>query len=241
MSKFLDYLQQVGRKMGTSRVFSDFLTFAVCCLSAQEQEEEYLKTAKPYSKDEMMLFSHAFAELVQEMDNNGTGLKDCLGDYFMEFFYNKNSGQFFTPESLCDLMVQLLNPEAGKPINDPCCGSGRYFLSVAKLGVNTVYYGADIDYRCCQMTLINMCLNGLYGVVSHQNTLSLKEWNRWEVKIHPKYFIPYIHKIDLQEEKNETETIKETKEAKPTEETKEFIIIKNNELTEFLNEINAIL
>jgi len=51
--------------------------------------------------------------------------------------------------------------------------------------------------QCCQMTVINLCLNGLYGVVSHMDSLRMLEWRRWEVKLHPVYLTPYIREIDL--------------------------------------------
>ena len=45
---------------------------------------------------------------------------------------NKSSkgekGQFFTPRTVVDFMVELLDPEEGEVICDPCCGSGGFLI-----------------------------------------------------------------------------------------------------------------
>ena len=220
MNSFTKQIELAGYRTGRSRAFCDFLTLAVCALSAQEKEDEYLKVAKNYNATEMNAFSYAFAEMTNEMDANGVGLVDCLGDYFMEILSNERKGQFFTPPSVCDLMVSISNMASScsdNSVSDCCCGSGRMFLSVAKINRNLTFYGADIDYQCCQMTLINMCLNGLYGTVSHQDSLTLEEWHRWRVARHPILFVPYIYEYDLTEE-TETAAVLIAEEVKvPTQ------------------------
>ena len=68
MSEFSKHIENAGRKVGRQKAFCDFLTIAVCCLSEQTAEEEYLNTIKKYSKDDLMCFSNAFAVMVMEMD-----------------------------------------------------------------------------------------------------------------------------------------------------------------------------
>ena len=197
MSEFSKHIENAGRRVGRQKAFCDFLTFAVCCLSMQTAEEEYLTTAKKYNADEMLSFSNAFAVLVMEMDNKGEGLKDCLGDYFMEILSNERRGQFFTPQTICDFMSEIVQPANRESLCDCCCGSGRMFLSAAKQNRHLIFHGADIDLQCCQMTLINMCLNGLCGYVSHMDSLRMEEWRRWSIQIHPLLFIPYIREIEV--------------------------------------------
>jgi len=214
---FQNHIEQAGRRTGRSKAFCDFLTFAVCALSMQKKEDEYLKLAAHYSKDEMMCFSHAFSCMVVDMDDHGQGLKDCLGDYFMEILSNERRGQFFTPECLCDFMAQITNPaEDWQTVSDCCCGSGRMFLSAAKINRNLEFWGADIDLQCCQMTIINLCLNGLKGCVSHMDSLKKDEWHRWNIEVHPLFFIPYIREIDLSKIENKIIELKKV-EIKPIE------------------------
>lgn len=59
--------------------------------------------------------------------------KDLLGrvyEYFLGEFANaegKKAGQFYTPESIVKLMVEMIEPYNGR-IYDPCCGSGGMFV-----------------------------------------------------------------------------------------------------------------
>lgn len=206
MDKFCDYIDDLSRRYGRDKVFNDFLTIAVCCLSMGKQENLYLKTIKGYTRKELTTFQEAFAVLVIEMDNGGKGLKDVLGEYFEEHFYNDKLGQFFTPPSLCKLMAEL-NPIEGKNVYDPCCGSGRFFLAAAEKNRKVTFYGGDVSETCCKMTLINMCMNGLKCRIAWMNSLSMEIYKEWAVTftIFPR--IPYI--VELNKEM-QSEEIKET-------------------------------
>ena len=60
--------------------------------------------------------------------------KDLLGgvyEYFLGEFANaegKKGGQFFTPRSIVNLMVAMIQPITGR-VYDPCCGSGGMFVA----------------------------------------------------------------------------------------------------------------
>ena len=180
--KFGEKLEKIAYTRDIDRVFSDFLTLVVCTCSIGEEEEEYMRIAKKYKREEMFLFSEELGVLIMLMDDNGNGLVDVLGGYYEENISRGTHGQFFTPFALCELMSALVQPEGGS-FSDPCCGSGRLLLSSAKANRNLIFYAADIAEVCCKMTLINMCLNGLRGVVSWQNTLSLEVFQEWRVSI----------------------------------------------------------
>jgi type I restriction enzyme M protein len=63
--------------------------------------------------------------------------KDLLGkvfEYFLGEFAlaeGKKGGQFYTPESVVKLLVQMLEPYEGR-VFDPCCGSGGMFVQSEK-------------------------------------------------------------------------------------------------------------
>ncbi len=238
---FRECLSNAGYRVGRNTAFCDFLTLAVCALSAQEKEKEYLEIIKKYDEKEIKNFADAFTCLVLEMDNNGNGLMDCLGDYYMDFLADSRKGQFFTPEVACDFMAQILCPQESENFIDPCCGSGRFALSAAKINRDLKFYCADIDYQCCQMTLINMCLNGLYGSVSHRNSLTNEEWHRWKVSIHHILRVPFIYEFDLNqeiEEKNEfqKDLFEEVEEVEEQETTQKESL--SEPLLSFLSEID---
>jgi type I restriction enzyme M protein len=63
--------------------------------------------------------------------------KDLLGrvfEYFLGEFAlaeGKKGGQFYTPESVVKLLVEMLEPYEGR-VFDPCCGSGGMFVQSEK-------------------------------------------------------------------------------------------------------------
>lgn len=74
------------------------------------------------------LISNTF--LTEEAKNS----KDLLGrvyEYFLGEFANaegKKGGQFYTPKSIVNLMVAMIQPISGR-VYDPCCGSGGMFVA----------------------------------------------------------------------------------------------------------------
>ncbi|MBD2768542.1 type I restriction-modification system subunit M [Hymenobacter sp. BT664] len=63
--------------------------------------------------------------------------KDILGHVY-EFFLGefasaegKKGGQYYTPQSVVSLIVELLEPYSGR-VYDPCCGSGGFFVQSEK-------------------------------------------------------------------------------------------------------------
>jgi len=179
----VDLFDRASSQTGLSRgqVFDDFLTFSRCALAGQTMEDEYLETvAKGYARGEegrrgIDTITHAFASLVNAMDETG---QDILGDIFTGAITYGEHGQFFTPDSVCDLMGALTVPAARtdepKSMCDPACGSGRMLLSVAKHQPHWEFVGQDVDHRAAQMTAINLGLNGLRGWAVWQNTLTLE-------------------------------------------------------------------
>lgn len=174
---------KASNQTGLSRgqIFEDFLTMSRCALAGGTMEDEYLATvAKGYAtgakgKRGVDTISQAFAELVNAMEETK---QDVLGDIFTGAITYGEHGQFFTPDSVCDLMGALTVPNERTPesqsLCDPACGSGRMLLSVGKLQPHWELTGQDVDHRAVQMTAINLGLNGLRGWAVWQNTLTLQ-------------------------------------------------------------------
>lgn len=66
--------------------------------------------------------------------SNSTVESDVLGqayEYLIKQFAdqtNKKAGEFYTPRSVIQLMIQILDPKAGDRIYDPACGTGGMLL-----------------------------------------------------------------------------------------------------------------
>jgi len=99
-------------------------------------------------------------------ENNGKG--DFLGrvfEYFLGEFAlaeGKKGGQFYTPRSVVELLVEMLEPYKGRVL-DPCCGSGGMFVHSEKFVKNhqgnvrdISIYGQESNqttWRLCKMNL----------------------------------------------------------------------------------------
>ncbi|MGY3055663.1 type I restriction enzyme M protein [Pedobacter sp. UYEF25] len=108
------------------------------------------------------------------------GVKD-KGDIY-EGLLEKNAedtksgaGQYFTPRALIKAMVECLQPEAGKTIADPACGTGGFFLAAYDwlaenrdldkeqkrfLKYNT-FYGNEIVAGTRRLALMNLFLHNI--------------------------------------------------------------------------------
>lgn len=177
-------LDDAAGRGGVSRGqgFEDFLHMTVCALSGGQMEEEYLKTVARYSSGKPKeracdQFAQLLGQLISTMEETRA---DILGDLFQGAITYGEAGQFFTPDSVADCMAAMLagDETAGterKTVCDPCCGSGRMLLAVAKRHPHWEFVGQDIDLRCVRMTAINLALRNLYGYVIWGNSLAVEQ------------------------------------------------------------------
>lgn len=78
---------------------------------------------------------------------------DTKGDIY-EGLLEKNAedtksgaGQYFTPRALIKAMVECVQPEPGKTIADPACGTGGFFLTAYDFITNPNNYALDKDQK----------------------------------------------------------------------------------------------
>ena len=93
---------------------------------------------KTYSKSD--LDKEALGEVVDYFTTN-LNMQSTDGDFFgqvYEYYIGEfakhmatKGGEFFTPKSIVELMVDLLEPYKGR-VYDPCCGSGGMFIQCSK-------------------------------------------------------------------------------------------------------------
>ncbi|MFN8865102.1 MAG: N-6 DNA methylase [Flavobacteriales bacterium] len=111
----------------------------------------------------------------------GSASKDLLGRVF-EFFLGefalaegRKGGQFYTPESVVKLLVEMLEPYEGR-VFDPCCGSGGMFVQSEK------FITAHQDYYAKKSSGKKISLKptdhiSIYGQESNQTTWRLARMN----------------------------------------------------------------
>jgi type I restriction enzyme M protein len=76
---------------------------------------------------------NSFEAIVEELQiyNLSTTSDDVKGIAFEQFLgktFRGELGQFFTPRTVVDFMVEVLDPQEGEVICDPCCGSGGFLI-----------------------------------------------------------------------------------------------------------------
>jgi len=106
--------------------------------------------------------------------------KDLLGrvfEYFLGEFAlaeGKKGGQFYTPESVVKLLVEMLEPFEGR-VFDPCCGSGGMFVQSEKfIKHHQDYYKKNNGKK---LSLNPADHISIYGQESNQTTWRLAKMN----------------------------------------------------------------
>lgn len=98
---------------------------------------------------------------------------DVLGhvfEYFLGEFAlaeGKQGGQFYTPRSIVELLVMMLEPYKGR-VFDPCCGSGGMFVQSEKFveehqgRVNDIsIYGQESNQTTWRLAKMNLAIRGI--------------------------------------------------------------------------------
>lgn len=170
---------------------SDFLDFLLELFSADafkggtEHYAKHVLSVTQKNSSYTLLALQWLADVSEAMEK-GEWL-DAWGILYEELYLTRgkasNTGQFFTPQSLSDLMARVAEQKGadrGK-VNDCACGSGRLLLShyIEKTrldhaaGRKFEYIAQDSDPVACKMCALNMMAHGMYGRVVCQNTLTL--------------------------------------------------------------------
>ena len=114
-------------------------------------------------------------------------LRTASGDVFgriYEYFLMKfamqgaqDSGEFFTPPSLVQTLVNVIEPEHGT-VFDPACGSGGMFVQsshfIEDMGEDTshrvTFYGQEKTATTIRLANMNLAVHGLEGDIREANT-----------------------------------------------------------------------
>jgi type I restriction enzyme M protein len=98
---------------------------------------------------------------------------DILGhvfEYFLGQFAlaeGKKGGQFYTPKSVVELLVEMIEPYNGR-VYDPCCGSGGMFVQSEKFvlehqgKINDIsIYGQESNQTTWRLCKMNLAIRGI--------------------------------------------------------------------------------
>ena len=87
--------------------------------------------------------------------------------YFARHVYKWDLAQYFTPTSVTEFIVEVLNPRYSEHVMDPACGSADFLTSAFRRGQKQGWpdyassiHGTDVSPEATQVAVLNMILNG---------------------------------------------------------------------------------
>lgn len=143
-----------------------------------EKENVSLKGVLPKVYARQNLDPTSLGELIDLIGNIALGdaksrSADVLGhvfEYFLGEFAlaeGKKGGQFYTPRSVVELLVQMLEPYKGR-VYDPCCGSGGMFVQSEEFvtshqgRINDIsIYGQESNQTTWRLAKMNLAIRGI--------------------------------------------------------------------------------
>lgn len=96
--------------------------------------KEQFKDDKLFEQNEIIkIRENSFEQILEKLQNYNLSdtQDDVKGIAFEEFLgttFRGELGQFFTPRTIVDFMVHILDPQEGEVICDPTCGSGGFLI-----------------------------------------------------------------------------------------------------------------
>lgn len=100
----------------------------------------FRQTKREFAKDDLFddnetikIRQNSFEKIVKELEkynlsDTSDDIKGIAFESFLGRTFRGELGQFFTPRPLVDFMVEILDPQEGETICDPCCGSGGFLI-----------------------------------------------------------------------------------------------------------------
>jgi type I restriction enzyme M protein len=151
-----------------------------------------LKGVLPKDYNRPALDKVMLGELIDLISGIGMGepsdkAKDLLGrvyEYFLGGFAGsegKRGGEFYTPQSVVRVLVEMLEPYKGR-VYDPCCGSGGMFVQSEKfvethggrLG-DIAIYGHESNYTTWRLARMNLAVRGIDADIRWNNEGSFQK------------------------------------------------------------------
>lgn len=166
-----NYLQDNAKRPDIGKIIDN-------AMDEIEKENPSLKGVLPkvYAKDN--LDSKSLGALIDLIGNIVLGdakvrSADVLGHVFECFLgefalaEGKQGGQFYTPKSVVELLVKMLEPYKGR-VFDPCCGSGGMFVQSEKFvlehqgNINHIsIYGQESNQTTWRLAKMNLAIRGI--------------------------------------------------------------------------------
>ena len=147
-------------------------------------EDHFPPLAGQLPKDYERFEDDVLEEMMRSFDSEAlrTASGDVFGriyEYFLAEFSKKgahDNGEFFTPPSIVQTIVNVIEPDHGVVL-DPACGSGGMFVQSSHFiedeGEDTMkrvtFYGHEKNETTAKLAHINLAVHGLQGTIRAGN------------------------------------------------------------------------
>ncbi|WAW10830.1 type I restriction-modification system subunit M [Oxalobacter vibrioformis] len=150
-----------------------------------EKDNESLKGVLPKDYARPALNKVMVGELIDlisgislKENNRSTDILGRVYEYFLSQFAGaegKRGGEFYTPQSVVRVLVEMLGPYSGR-VYDPCCGSGGMFVQSekfvqehgGKIG-DIAIYGQESNYTTWRLAKMNLAVRGIDSDIRWNN------------------------------------------------------------------------
>lgn len=108
---------------------------------------------KLFAKDERIkLRVNTIKAIVEKLERynlsaTSTDVKGIAFERFLGKTFRGEIGQFFTPRSIVEFMVKMLDPQEGDVICDPAAGSGGFLIRFFEIMRELIHASVDAEYR----------------------------------------------------------------------------------------------
>jgi type I restriction enzyme M protein len=163
-------------------------------MSGIERDNASLKSVLPKDYARPALDKQRLGQVIDLIANIKVGdsesrSKDVLGQvyqYFLKQFAlaeGRKGGEFWTPQSVVQLLVEMLEPYKGR-VYDPCSGTGGMFVQSVrfidahangngnggKAKSDISIYGQESNYTTWRLARMNLAIRGIDGQIAHGDT-----------------------------------------------------------------------
>lgn len=172
-------------------------------MDAIEVENPSLRGVLPKNYVRPSIDTRRLGELVDLISGLGLGRKenrdkDLLGrvyEYFLGRFAaqeGKGGGEFYTPRSVVQLLVEMIEPYKGR-VYDPCCGSGGMFIQSERFVSShggkrndISIYGQELNDTTWRLAKMNLAIRGI------ESDLGSRWADTFHEDLHPDLKADYI-------------------------------------------------
>ncbi len=157
---------------------------------AIEKDNRRLKNVLPKDYTKPAIDQTRLGEIIDQIGSIGLGdeaskSKDILGrvyEYFLGKFAaaeGKGGGEFYTPQAVVKLLVEMIEPYNGR-VFDPCCGSGGMFVQSMKFLERwkkthpedrpaISIYGQESNHTTWRLCQMNLAIRGIEADLGKQH------------------------------------------------------------------------